>query len=528
MPAVCAYPVGKSPTLQEVAATNVGPMPPAGWACASRRHLIRIVPPIPGLWLCFTHSSCVCNDIISATNRVVGMVPLPTAEGLAHLRRSAKVLSRVVPKTTPWSRERVVAHFTGSRRRRYQAAADVLRLGPLSRARHGRISAFVKSEKFNPYDKVNPDPRMIQARTPEYGLEVACYLKPIEKVIYGLKGPMGSRVIAKGLNQIDRARLLCSKWTRFDNCVVLALDCSRWDKHCAREVLQVEHAFYLKCCHDPVFQQLLSWQLDNRCCTNNGVKYRVSGGRMSGDMNTALGNCLLAVIMLHAAMRDVSKWDCLDDGDDLLLLCEERDLCRVRDVLPTRFAEFGQELKVEAPARRLCDVTFCQSRIVIGPKGVQFVRDWRKVLSQAACGVSHWGDPHMVRPMLTMVGSCELALGCGIPILQEYALALVRNGRGQRPRVFDPDRGYQARLAAELGAAPTWDSLRKTKAVPISGAARASFEQTWGVTATEQLWIERALGAWTIHDTHARLVPPEWSSDWVSNVQLDVELPTIF
>lgn len=524
---MCAYPHWGLPSFAEVAAHNRAPQPPPGWGCDSRRFLVRIVPPIPGLWLCFTHSSCVCNDLISAYNRVVGVVPMPTQAGLAALKRSSARLSWQVPHQKPWSYERVIAHFTGSRRLRYQRALDNVRANGLSRSRHARISAFVKSEKFNPEEKCNPDPRMIQARTPEYGVEVARYLKPIEKCIYGLRGPTGLRIIAKGLNQTQRAQLLVAKLAQFSNPVVMSLDCSRWDKHCTERVLQVEHSFYLRACSDPYFQRLLSWQLDNRCRTNNGVSYRVRGGRMSGDMNTALGNCLLAVIMIHAAAEGLGPWDCLDDGDDLLYICESVNANRALAELPVRFRSYGQELKIEGIARTLWDVTFCQCRVVVGPGGPMFVRDWRKVLSHGACGVGKWGDRSGVRPMLAAVGMCELALGRGVPVLQEYALALIRNARGHRPRVDDFDRGYQARVRAELGVAPEWSTLAGVCPVPITPGARASFDRTWGLSLPEQLAIEARLRQWSVDSVDHYTVGPEWDCTWERRVQLDVELPKI-
>jgi len=482
---------------------------------------------VPGLWLCFTHANCVCNDIVSAANRVVGVVPMPTKAGLAALREARRRLSRRMPHVTPWTRQQVLDKFEGRRRKRYEEAAKVLDAVGLCRKDHARISAFVKSEKFNPAAKRNPDPRMIQARTPEYGLEVARFLKPIEKYLYGLQGPTGLRVIAKGLNQRARAELLVSKMAQFTRPCVISLDASRWDKHVAADVLKIEHDFYIKMCDDPYFRTLLSWQLDNRCSTSNGVKYRVYGGRMSGDMNTALGNCLLMVIMVQAAMKEWSWWDMLDDGDDCLLLVEEELLGRLEADLPKRFLEFGQELKIENVARRVEEVVFCQSRVVCLEDGPIFVRDWRKVLSQSACGVQHWNDPRMVRPMMTAVGKCELALSLGVPVLQEFALALIRNGRGCRSRSLLPvDVGLMRRVKYEVGA-ESWTELDAIVARPVTPAARTAFQQSWGLSVAEQLVIEGILREWEVATTVAVTYPVEWDARWSSMVALENELPSL-
>jgi len=294
----------------------------------------------------------------------------------------------------PWSYDQVLAYFNSKLRKRYTDALDSLRTEPLSK-RDARVSAFVKSEKFDPEAKVNPDPRMIQSRHPRYGVEVARYLKPIEKRLYHMKGPTKLRIIAKGLNQRQRAVLLQDKLALFDDPVIGSLDASRWDMHVAESMLKIEHQLYLACINDDFFRRLLKWQLKNKVRTSNGLKYTVRGRRMSGDFNTALGNCALMVMMVRAAMKrlGVRKWDILDDGDDCLCIMEAGDWERVSPLLPGVFLDYGQELKIENVARHITEVVFCQSRVVELPDGPVFVRNWRKVLSQTACGVKHWSDP---------------------------------------------------------------------------------------------------------------------------------------
>lgn len=250
---------------------------------------------------------------------------------------------------------------------------------------------------------------------------------------------------------------------------------------------------------------------------------------MSGDMNTALGNCLLMIAMVFAAMRQllVRRWDLLDDGDDCLVLCEEEDFEQLKSQLPAVFLKYGQELKVENIARDIRDVVFCQSRVVLLPSGPRFVRDWRRVLSQAACGCKHWGDPKMVRPMLTAVGMCELACARGVPILQAFALSLIRNGRGELPRVIDLDSGVMLRTKYELGEVPTVQSLRSLKALDVTAEARCEFERTWGVSPGEQLHVEEILRLWSITSTVARDFPEERDASWADRTALENAIPAI-
>jgi hypothetical protein len=518
---VCAY-----PKVLEVKAAEHGDFrPPENWEHNSRRHLIRLVPPIPGLWTCFVHTNCVCNEIVSARNRVLGETPVPTLRGIKELKAESIRLASKFGHRQPWSLDEVLESFKGARRTKYVQAYDSLLMNPLT-AGDARIQSFVKAEKFDPEAKVNPDPRMIQARSPRYNLCVAKYLRPVEHIIYGLQDEDGDRMVAKGLNQRQRADRVLRNFASFRNPVCFSLDCARWDKHVKAPILNIEHGFYKAVLPGhPEFERLLAYQMVNRCRTSGGVKYVVNGGRMSGDINTALGNVLLMVLMVKAAMRRLGvPCKVLDDGDDCLVWVEGSYFDRVSDSLPKIFLEYGQELKVENIAWKPSEVVFCQSRLVHNGEEWIMVRDWRKVLSQACCGTRHWNDPAMVRPMMGLVGACELALNVGVPILQAFALALIRNSRGQRASVVHTDSGLAARLKAEFGEL---EDAFKIKMRPVTAVARAAFTLAYGVEDWEQRAIENSLLTWTVDKTDSVTVPQEWASGWEDTRSLAVHIPLL-
>lgn len=520
---MCAYPK----VLEQPAATHGELRLPSNWEHNNRRHFVRIVPPVPGCWNALVHAPCVCNEIVCTSNRVIGKVPLPTRHGVAELKYQAKRLAEKCGHQQPWELERVVESFTGSRKRRYEEAYQSILLKPLD-AGDARIQSFVKAEKMDPAAKPNPDPRPIQARSPRYNLKIAQYLRPVEHCIYNIKGKDGMREVAKGLNQADRADLIKRKMAMFKRPVVFSIDCSRWDKHVSLDVLRVEHAFYKRVVPgQPEFERLLSWQEVNRCRTAGGIRYVVNGGRMSGDINTALGNCLLMVLMVRAAMKrmGIKLYSILDDGDDCLVFVEEEDFDRLSKELQKVFLDYGQELKIENVARDYRDVVFCQSRIVFNGKIDVMIRDWRKVLSHACCGTRHWNDPNLVRPMMGLVGSCELALNLGVPILQSFSQALIRMSKGLMASFKNMDTGLMYRLKAEFGQ----DHPQEIKEVaPVCEEARASFERTYGVERWRQLAIEDILRRWDLDSTIAQTFPVEWDHRWEDNTSLYVQLPQIF
>lgn len=511
-----------------MAACHSGPHPPADWEHNSNRHLVRLIPPIPGLWNCAIHANCTCNELISAVNRVIGVVPNPSDAGIRELRYECDRLTNRLGFVEPWHLQDVVNSFKGSRRKKYQLAYESLTVDPLT-ATDARISSFVKAEKFNPEEKENPDPRMIQARSPRYNLVIAKYLRPIEHYIYNLSDSQGVRMIAKGLNQADRASLLKEKFQMFDDPVCFSLDASRWDKHVSKKVLEVEHRFYLRL-HGghPELDRLLKWQLKNKCVTSNGVRYTVDGGRMSGDINTALGNCLLMVVMALAGLRAlvIKKFQLLDDGDDLLIIVERGDVCKIHK-LPEKFLDYGQELKVENITSDIRSVIFCQSQMVSNGEGDIMLRNWKKILSHACCGTKHWNDRNMVRPMMGLVGRCELALCAGIPICQEFALACIRNSKG-RVAKFETlaTSGLLVRVGLEFGTLE--EGMRNSIARPITDKSRFDFEAAFDVPVWEQLEIERILSDWNIDSTDSTLYPMEQDYTWEDWTHLDNLLPEIY
>jgi hypothetical protein len=474
------------------------------------------VPPVPGLWLCFTHSDCVCNQVVSATNRVLGSPPQPTKSGLQSLRREAKSWSRELGTVIPWTHQQVCESFKDHRKPRYLKAAETLKERAFTRD-DAKVNAFIKSEKFNPLEKVNPDPRMIQARGLRYNLELAKYTRPMENRIYKVLSKRGLREIAKGLNQLERAELIKQKCEVFADFTCFSLDSSRWDQHVSAEVLKIEHSIYLRMCNEPELQSILAMQIHNFCSTRSGTKWRSYGRRMSGDMTTALGNCALMRLMIKAAMRQLGvPFEIVDDGDDCLLFVPGELAELVRAALPNIFLEFGQELKLENEAKRIEDIVFCQSKVIETVDGPKMVRPWRKVLAHGTSGVKYWGVPNLVRPMCNAVGSCELALNAGVPVLQAYACALRRFGKEERLKRMDLENtGLLIRARAELHAGGDFEQrVYGSKTRPVTAKARESFERTWGVPVAEQLAIEGILDRWTLLSTEAMDFPLELDSSW--------------
>lgn len=431
------------------------------------------------------HLNCQCNEYLALRNRVVMQVPIPTREALQPLYQVAKAIAEWVGPATPDREHTWLEAYHSRKKRRYQDALNSLSQVPYNR-RDSYLSTFVKPEKIPDTSRA---PRAIQARSARYNACLADYLKPIEHKLYNIKGTRrltkllpNTRVIAKGLNQIQRARLLQKKWDKFKKPKCCVMDASRFDAH-VTGTLDVEHCIYRSIYkNDKFLNQLLKHQVINKGFTKNGIKYTTHQGRMSGDMNTALGNCLISIIMAAAYMRRKTRhWELLVDGDDTLIITEDCvDMSDVADVYKT----YGFTMKVET-VNQFHDITFCQSKPIDTIMGPKMCMVPERTIMRCLCGCRHWDNSSFVTKYLGLIGTCELALAMGVPILQEWALAVMRAGEGKLPDK-EIGSGRLIKCRRELR------TIREIRPLPITPEARATFDLAFDINAECQLIWEAA------------------------------------
>lgn len=404
------------------------------------------------------------------------------------LQNMAKRLKRRLPSVSPWTLERVVSHYRGAKRKRYELAAERYLAEGVTK-RSANVGLFVKCEPTYMKEEFKA-PRAIQPRSYEYNVALAKYIKPIEEVIYkltgfGQKGVPRSRVIAKGMNMRKRARVIQEKWNNFDRPCVVTYDASRFDMHVSVEQLRAEHSVYLHMCDDPEFRRLLNYQLDNygKC---EHFTYRVKGKRMSGDMNTAVGNCVLMVMFMVACMEDASidKYDILDDGDDVLVFIEASDVAKLASFSDTMLG-FGHEVKVENTAYVLEDIEWCQSHPVLVGDGYKLVRDPVKILTRGVSGIKYYrNDEKTKRKLVNTIGLGELHLNSGVPVLQAYCEMLIRSAGTDDTLRLDSNDEYYHRFQVE------GNPQLSGRSQEVTPESRESFARAYGIGIDEQIQLE--------------------------------------
>lgn len=416
-----------------------------------------------------------------------GYVEPPRVDG-DLLRQRLDWFSRSVREQmssfTPVCLNDFVEMYKGPKKATYARAVESLQHTPVRR-RDGETSAFVKREKCN----TSKAPRAIQTRDPRYHASVGRFFKPVEKRVYrAIASAMdASTIVSKGLNLDEVGELIHSKWSAFNHPVALGLDATKFDMHVSPEMLEWEHSFYKSIfrgnkAEKARFARLLRWQVNNRgksFCVDGKVKYSVHGRRMSGDMNTSLGNCLImcAMIFSYALERGV-RIDLLNNGDDCVVFMEAEDLSRFTVGLDKWFLEMGFRMTSEAPVYAMEAIEFCQMHPVQVGGGWRMVRNPRTALEKDTMCTIMVND-HEYLSWLAGVAQCGLAACSGVPVMQAFYESLSATSRVPVEQRLVEDTGMR-RLTERMSVVHR----------EVTEEARYSFWLAFGVSPDDQRAME--------------------------------------
>lgn len=434
-------------------------------------------------------AQCLCNETLGVAKRVFG--------DMTEMHKFASIVMRLTIKKLVVSAPRydaqtLLLHCPDGKRKQYATALDSLLEAPLQR-QDRNVKAFVKMERL---ELLKPDkfkePRIIQARAPRFNVELGQYTRPIENSLKSLRDPqwqekgVSVKVIAKGDNLHQRAVNLERIWQLYEQPVALALDLSRWDMRVSKEMLEILSEFYLMMFPDPHLASLLDSLTDSRCKTTKGVKYSKKHGITSGDMTTALGNCV-AVLAINWGLRDLADhcvegggrrsspellrhltesclecalptkrkqdctrcylveklraiatvakanqlhhnpmWTIYDDGDDHVLICDRRIAAQLQDILPMWWDMNGHKLTIENVVEDVDQIMFCQMKMLRTIKVM--VPDPRKTIATSLCLTGRWR--HEWRAYLKTMWKARAIMHQGVPVLGPLFFRLQRDLRG--------------------------------------------------------------------------------------------------
>jgi hypothetical protein len=450
-----------------------------------------------------------------------GFIPCPKPTiSFDTLRGFLKSVKHSLPEfPSVWTNDQFVQSYTGSKKRRYEAAnANLARRG--LRRQDGYLSTFIKCENYNGTTKSDPCPRLIQPRSAEYNISIGRYLRPAEKLIYkAIDRVFGHHVVLKCDNMVQRASQIIKYWREFEDPCFVGLDASRFDQHVSKEALQFEHSLYNMLFKSAELAEYLEWQVSQKGfanCPDGSVSYTVEGCRASGDMNTALGNVLIMCALCHHYLQQLPiKWRFINDGDDCGIFIERKHLTML-SALPEHHLAYGFEMEVETPVFEPEHIEFCQCHPVqLDSSNWMMIRNVRKAMAHdwISLNTKNFATTHET---LVATARCGLALYADVPVLGAMYLAMSQ---------FPVRENIIKRLLEEehSGLGRTWRMFASShRMYPVDETvARVSFYKAFGMLPDEQEALEgsyRAFDSSNFNDcTPQHSDPTERSQYYVQN-----------
>lgn len=462
--------------------------------------------------------NCPLTEREGILRRFTQVVPLPTELGIRTLESVAEVILAdkkpggftLVPRNAPLGEvEHFLANKPAKAKRRYEEARARKVLHGLKN-KNAHCTLFVKPDGVDPQAKTAPPPRVIIYRDPEFAVEFWRVVGPLEHRLYQIQGspatlPNVGPVFGKGKTTHERAAMIVQNLEGFEDPAVLSMDASRFDRHISQAMHEAKFKI-IAAMTNPAGRRFLSrWMeayLHPTIRTMSGTRIRDAPCTLkSGDMDTALGNNICAWLIhvsfslflrgRHPDQRQLEsvvgtfqylrqhEYAVLVDGDDCQSIVERSSLRTVQRLCIPFFLQVGVQMKVESVACEWPAISWCQHNLqLVEPGRYQMVRNPRKVMSAAMSGVKWNVVESMVRQRLAAIGECELCLNSGIPVLQPFALMLLRWSAGALAAdVSDEGVGVRYRLERKKG----WTSVSR----PIHPEAR--------------VWFSRAFPEWTLH-----------------------------
>jgi hypothetical protein len=398
----------------------------------------------------------------------------------------------------PWSHEKYVSLAPAHKQALYEATLEQSNEKQKVLTRSDSIvKAQTKAEKkVYKYDLVD---RLFMPRPTIFHIFFGSFIKSIEHQcyesisdIYSMLSGSKLATVTKGMNMIEKGTLIYAKSTRFNKPRHILLDVSHFDKHVSVKIMrEVEHMIYkLIFPNNRELAKLLTETLSNYIdiFTRDGfrVKWTNKGGRMSGDVNTALGNVIVmcACIYYYARKYVTKVFEFTDEGDDCFPTMEEHHSGEW-DKLTEVFKDLGFTLRVEAIVDDIHKIQYCQaSPICIG--GVwRTIRTIDSVFSKdTACLTGKTNEEFL--HWLYEVGTNGAIINDGVPVFS----ALYAKYK---------EWGKRGTLTAQQKNDMFYGSLRQLSSgieyigMPITEDNRVEFYLMTGVMPEHQLMMEKEI-----------------------------------
>lgn len=444
----------------------------------------------------FYYNSCACNEIDSIMRRhILGDIPnfVSNNTELQKLEREFDRFAGLLEesglrfKQLPY---RVVIDNTRPNiKARYKRAYhNLLHKRLIYSDLLAKGQSFIKYEKMDitKYEERKP-PRLIQHRSFEFlyllksfVLDFDMQIKHTDVVVNGQKP---CTIFAKSHDNVGVASIIEEHWKSFRFPCAYCLDHSKFDGHVNVDLLNIAHSFWNRIFKNKLLRRMLSHTIVNKFVTKNGIRYKFKGARCSGEYTTSTENSLLNYFMLTCWVKSsgISNYKILVNGDDSIVFLDQTERHKL---LPLAyFNNFNMETELDRIAFDLHQISFCQASPMLQDDRLTMIKDPIRTISRAL----YTSEQHRrcLDKLLSASGLCELACNQGIPILQEFALFLLRSGNFSKP-------------LQSIDKIPACRSRNVVRILKIKSETRDQFSRAFGIDPWQQIQIEQQLAGLSI------------------------------
>lgn len=275
-----------------------------------------------------------------------------------------KYIRKFIIRQEPWTEKQYLESITNiQKRKQYEQALEQLQVEGQPRS---YVQPFTKIEKMSLIKKYKA-PRMIQGRHKTHNIAYGKFVKPLEKSVTKYN-PSTSQFFGKGDydTQARKIKALAEKYRYYTEC-----DHSTFDAHVTKEQLEISHRF-VRCCYEQRHRReikcLQKKMINNKTMSRTGDKYTVKATRMSGDVDTGFGNCLINYAILKSTLKDMKlDGEVIVNGDDSIIFTNEPIDIKLAEQL---FKQYNMETKVNESVTNIHKVEFCRTKLVINSEGM--------------------------------------------------------------------------------------------------------------------------------------------------------------
>lgn len=360
---------------------------------------------------------------------------------------------------------------------------------------------FVKGERYSKYKY----PRGIHACSLDDKCLLGRVVKSVEESVYSQL----SQHFLKHIPTRLRAREIRSRLERSGS-VYLGLDVTSWESSITVDISSaVEIPLFTHMCGDLCPDELK--YICRQILTKHKIHYRdfsvkVSGGRMSGDLWTSLGNGFINLMIVKYVCASLGyDADGVVEGDDGLFRCD--------GPIPTEdmFARLGFSSRCEVfhdvGEAGFCKMKFdsCDCQVTDAVERLVKFGWTRYVGASQKCRINLLYTKAL--SLKSEFPQCPM-----LTAFADYVIRVVLGVPGRRRLVFDEDRGWTAR---KIETATAWMEARGV----IRSQTRLFYEHLFGVTVDEQLSVESYFDSLTAivpisHPALKSRIPDVWFDNW--------------